>query len=201
MFAIGLIAMFTIGGISGIMHSSPPADLQQTDTYFIVAHFHYVLFGGSLMGLFAGIYYYFPKLTGRLLNEQLGQWHFWLNLIGSNLAFFPMHFSGLLGMPRRIYTYDANQGWDTFNLLSTIGAITVGSGDSLIFIVNILVSARSAERAAGSRPLGRRHAGVVDPVAAAGLQLRRDPAGHLALPAVGRQVTASNDRCPPFAAR
>src|ERR1700733_1333090 len=117
-FAIGLVAMFTIGGISGVMHSSPPADLQQTDTYFIVAHFHYVLFGGSLMGLFAGTYYYFPKFIGRMLDERLGHWHFWLNLIGSNLTFFPMHFSGLNGMPRRVYTYDAGQGWETFNLLS-----------------------------------------------------------------------------------
>src|SRR5579872_2644468 len=121
MFAIGMVAMFTIGGISGVMHSSPPADLQQTDTYFVVAHFHYVIFGGSLMGLFAGIYYYFPKFTGRLLDERLGKWHFWVNFIGSNLAFFPMHFSGLLGMPRRIFTYDAGQGWDKFNFASTMG--------------------------------------------------------------------------------
>jgi cytochrome c oxidase subunit 1 len=152
MFAIGLIAMFTIGGISGIMHSSPPADLQQTDTYFIVAHFHYVLFGGSLMGLFAGIYYYFPKLTGHLLDERLGHWHFWLNLIGSNLAFFPMHFSGLLGMPRRIYTYDANQGWDTFNAMSTVGAIIVGVA-SAILAVNILIS-RKRGAPAGNNPWG-----------------------------------------------
>ena len=110
--------MFTIGGISGVMHSSPPADLQQTDTYFVVAHFHYVLFGGSIFGLFAGIYYYFPKITGRLLNEKLGKWHFWLTFIGMNLTFFPMHFSGLLGMPRRIYTYDAGQGLELFNLMS-----------------------------------------------------------------------------------
>lgn len=87
-FAIALIAMFTIGGISGVMHSSPPADLQQTDTYFVVAHFHYVLFGGSIMGIFAGIYFYYPKITGRHLNESLGNWHFWLNFIGMNLTFF-----------------------------------------------------------------------------------------------------------------
>jgi cytochrome c oxidase subunit 1 len=152
MFAIGLVAMFTIGGISGIMHSSPPADLQQTDSYFVVAHFHYVLFGGSLMGLFAGIYHYFPKFTGRMLDERLGRWHFWLNLIGSNLAFFPMHFSGLTGMPRRVYTYDSGQGWETFNLLSTIGAITVGVA-TLIFVYNILRSRRSGVRA-GPNPWG-----------------------------------------------
>src|SRR5690348_4998144 len=121
-FAIGLVALFTIGGISGVSHASPPADLQQTDTYYIVAHFHYVLFGGSIMGIFAGIYHYFPKMFGRMMNERLGTWHFWLNLIAMNLTFFPMHFSGLLGMPRRIYRYDAGQGWDTFNMISSIGA-------------------------------------------------------------------------------
>jgi cytochrome c oxidase subunit 1 len=121
-FAIGMICLFIIGGISGVMHSSPPADLQQTDTYFVVAHFHYVMFGGSMMGIFGGIYYYYPKMTGRLLNETLGSWHFWLTFIGMNLTFFPMHFSGLMGMPRRIYTYDAGQGWSTFNLISSIGA-------------------------------------------------------------------------------
>jgi cytochrome c oxidase subunit 1 len=152
MFAIGLVAMFTIGGISGVMHSSPPADLQQTDTYFVVAHFHYVLFGGSLMGLFAGIYYYFPKFTGRLLSERLGHWHFWLNLIGSNLTFFPMHFSGLNGMPRRIYTYDGGQGWDLYNLESTIGAYIVGFA-TLILAYNILKSAKSG-KIAGNDPWG-----------------------------------------------
>src|ERR687892_2281161 len=115
LFAIGLIALFTIGGISGIMHSSPPADLQQTDTYFIVAHFHYVLFGGSMMGIFAGIYFYFPKMFGRMMHEGLGKVHFWLMFIGMNLTFFPMHYAGMNGMPRRIYRYDADQGWEIFN--------------------------------------------------------------------------------------
>ena len=121
-FAIALVAMFTIGGISGVSHASPPADLQQTDTYYIVAHFHYVLFGGSIMGIFAGIYHYFPKMFGRLMSEKLGSWHFWLTFIAMNLTFFPMHMSGMLGMPRRIYTYDSGQGWDGFNMVSSIGA-------------------------------------------------------------------------------
>ena len=94
-FALGFIAMFTIGGLSGVMHASPPADLQQTDTYFIVAHFHYVLFGGSIFGLIAGAYYWWPKMSGRMLDERLGKLHFWLMLIGFNLTFFPMHFVGL----------------------------------------------------------------------------------------------------------
>src|SRR4051794_1206724 len=138
-FAIALVALFTIGGISGVMHASPPADLQQTDTYFIVAHFHYVLFGGSMMGLFGGTYYYYPKLTGRLLDETLGSWHFWLFFIGMNLTFFPMHFAGLFGMPRRIYTYDAGQGWEVFNMMSTVGTFILFIG-LLFFVYNFITS-------------------------------------------------------------
>ena len=138
-FAIGLVALFTIGGISGVSHASPPADLQQTDTYYIVAHFHYVLFGGSIMGIFAGIYHYFPKMFGRMMSEKLGTWHFWLNFIAMNLTFFPMHFSGMLGMPRRIYTYDAGQGWDTFNFISSIGAFMLVISTS-IFVWNFFRS-------------------------------------------------------------
>jgi cytochrome c oxidase subunit 1 len=151
-FAIGLIALFTIGGISGIMHSSPPADLQQTDTYFIVAHFHYVLFGGSMMGIFAGLYMYFPKMTGRLMNETLGKWHFWLTFIAMNLTFFPMHFSGMLGMPRRIYRYDSGQGFDTFNAISSWGSYLLGAA-TLIFVVNFLRS-RKHGLISGDNPWG-----------------------------------------------
>src|SRR5436305_5616246 len=149
-FAIGLVGLFTIGGISGVMHASPPADLQQTDTYFIVAHFHYVLFGGSMMGIFAGIYMYYPKITGRLLDEKLGSWHFWLTFIGMNLTFFPMHFSGLYGMPRRIYTYDRGQGWEGFNLASSIGTAVLFIG-LLIFVYNFFIS-RSRGAIAGNDP-------------------------------------------------
>ncbi|MBX3134168.1 MAG: cytochrome c oxidase subunit I [Gemmatimonadaceae bacterium] len=151
-FAIALIAMFTIGGISGVMHSSPPADLQQTDTYFIVAHFHYVLFGGSIMGIFAGIYFYYPKMTGRHMSESLGNWHFWLNFIGMNLTFFPMHFSGLYGMSRRIYTYDAGQGFDLFNKLATYGTYLLVVA-TLIFVWNFLRS-RTRGAVAGNDPWG-----------------------------------------------
>ena len=149
LFSIGLIAIFTIGGISGIMHSSPPADLQQTDTYFVVAHFHYVLFGGAIMGIYAGVYHYFPKITGRFMDETQGKWHFWTNFIGMNLTFFPMHFSGLLGMPRRIYTYDAGQGWDTFNMLSTIGTVIIILS-TLIFLWNFLRSRNNGAIAGGN---------------------------------------------------
>ncbi|HET7630988.1 MAG TPA: cytochrome c oxidase subunit I [Gemmatimonadaceae bacterium] len=138
-FAIALVALFTIGGISGVMHASPPADLQQTDTYFIVAHFHYVLFGGSIMGIFAGIYYYYPKFVGRLMSEKLGNWHFWLTFIAMNLTFFPMHFSGLAGMPRRVYRYDAGQGFDLYNLISSYGAFLLAFA-TLLFVINFIRS-------------------------------------------------------------
>jgi len=151
-FAIALVALFTIGGISGVMHASPPADLQQTDTYFIVAHFHYVLFGGSMMGLWAGIYYYYPKFTGRLMSERLGNWHFWLLFIGMNLTFMPMHWSGLLGMPRRTWVYDAGQGLEVLNLMSSIGAY-VQAVAILIGAWNLWRS-RKTGAIAGSDPWG-----------------------------------------------
>ena len=125
LFSVGFIAMFIIGGLSGVMHASPPADLQQTDTYFVVAHFHYVLFGGSIFGLASGFYYWFPKMTGRLLDEGLGKLHFWLMTIGFNLTFFPMHFAGMFGMPRRVYTYSSGYGFDGYNLVSSIGSFVI----------------------------------------------------------------------------
>ncbi|MEN9507549.1 MAG: hypothetical protein RLZZ621_112 [Gemmatimonadota bacterium] len=151
-FAIALVAMFTVGGISGVMHSSPPADLQQTDTYFVVAHFHYVLYGGSVFGLFAGMYYYFPKVTGRFLSEKLGNWHFWVSLVGMNLTFFPMHFSGLLGMPRRYYQYDAGQGLELFNLMSTAGTAILIVG-TLFGMINVIKSWKGG-KPASSNPWG-----------------------------------------------
>ena len=151
-FAIALVALFTIGGISGVMHASPPADLQQTDTYFIVAHFHYVLFGGSMMGLWAGVYYYYPKFTGRLMSEKIGNWHFWLAFIGMNLTFGPMHWSGLMGMPRRTWVYDAGQGLEVYNLMSSVGAY-IQALAVLIFVYNLVVS-RKRGQLAGNDPWG-----------------------------------------------
>ena len=125
LFALGFIAMFIIGGLSGVTHAAPPADAQQQDTYYIVAHFHYVLFGGSLLGIFAGFYYWWPKMTGHLLNERIGKWNFWLMLIGFNITFGPMHWLGLDGMPRRVYTYASGHGWDGSNFVATIGAFLI----------------------------------------------------------------------------
>jgi cytochrome c oxidase subunit 1 len=141
-FAVGLIATFTIGGLSGIMHSSPPVDLQQTDSYFVVAHLHYVLIGGSLFGLLAGAYYWWPKITGRLLDERLGRLNFWVIFLAFNLTFFPQHYLGAMGMPRRIYTYSAASGWSFWNLVSTVGAFGIGLG-IVLFMINAARSLRA----------------------------------------------------------
>ena len=141
MFSISLVSMFTIGGLSGVMHSVAAADTQQTDTYFIVAHFHYVLFGGALMGLFAGMYYWWPKIFGHMLNDRLGKAHFWLVLIGFNATFGPMHILGLQGQARRTYRYEENLGFDLWNMVATIGAFTILVG-MLVFAYNIFRSAQ-----------------------------------------------------------
>ena len=144
LFALGFIAMFIIGGLSGIMHSISPSDAQQQDTYFIVAHIHYVLFGGSIFAVFAGIYYWFPKASGRLLNERIGQINFWLVFIGMNLTFFPMHFLGMDGMPRRQVTYETNMGWDLWNMVATMGALVLAAG-IISFVHNFFWSLRKGE--------------------------------------------------------
>src|SRR5262245_11420444 len=145
-FAVGFVAMFIIGGISGITLASPPIDLQQTDSYYVVAHIYYVLFGGSIFGLFAGAYYWFPKITGRMYDERLGKLHFWLMLIAFNVTFFPMHIVGTEGMPRRYYTYEAGMGWDLWNLIETIGAFAMAFS-ILVCLWNLLISLRSGEAA------------------------------------------------------
>ena len=141
LFAVGMVAMFVIGGLSGVTHSLVPSDYEQHDTYYIVAHFHYVLFGGAIFGLFAGFYYWFPKVTGRMMNERLGKIHFWWMLIAFNLTFFPMHMLGLVGQPRRTYTYPSNMGWGSYNMIETIGAFLI-AGSVLLFIYNWVVSKR-----------------------------------------------------------
>lgn len=139
LFSVGFIAMFLIGGLSGLTLAVVPVDFQVTDTYYVVAHLHYVLFGGTVFALFAGMFYWFPKVTGRLLNETLGKVQFWLMLIGFNLTFFPMHILGLEGMPRRIYTYTAGNGWSIWNFLETIGAFIILAA-MLIFLYNFITS-------------------------------------------------------------
>ncbi len=137
LFAAAFISMFTIGGISGVMHASVPIDYWQTDSYFVVAHFHYVLFGGLVFAVLAATYYWFPKMFGRMLDERLGKLHFVLTLIGFNLTFFPMHFLGIDGMPRRIYTYSAGMGWDVWNLVISIGGYLTALS-FLVFLYNVV---------------------------------------------------------------
>jgi len=152
LWAIAFLILFTIGGVSGVHHGVAPADLQQTDTYYVIAHFHYVLFGGLVMGIFAGIYYWFPKLTGRFLDETIGRWHFWLFVIGMNLSFFPMHFAGLLGMPRRIFTYPAELNLGDLNMIITVGAFLTAIG-TLVFVWNVYKSMKGPV-VAGPNPWG-----------------------------------------------
>jgi cytochrome c oxidase subunit 1 len=142
--------MFVIGGISGVFNAVVPIDYQVQDTYFVVAHLHYVLFGGSVFGIFAGLYYWIPKIFGFMMNETLGKLQFWIMLLGFNLTFFPMHILGLEGMPRRIYDYAPDRGWAPLNGLATIGSWFIAVS-VLIFIVNFFYSKRK-NVAAGDDP-------------------------------------------------
>lgn len=139
LFAVGFLSMFLIGGLTGIMLALVPFDFQASDTYFVVGHFHWVLIGGTLFGTFAGIHYWYPKVTGRMLSERLARWQFWLLYIGFIITFGSMHISGMLGMPRRIYTYDADRGWTFWNQLTTAGAI-IQVPSFLILVCNLLFS-------------------------------------------------------------
>ncbi|HEU5103655.1 MAG TPA: cytochrome c oxidase subunit I [Roseiflexaceae bacterium] len=152
LFAIGFIVTFVLGGLTGVMVASAPFDWQVHDSYFVVAHFHYVLIGGVVFPIFAAIYFWAPKFVGRLLDERLGQLNFWLLFVGFNVTFFPMHITGLLGMPRRVYTYPTGLGWEVFNLISTIGAFIVALG-ILVFLANFIWSLRHGATA-GDNPWG-----------------------------------------------
>ena len=145
MFAMGLVSMFTIGGLSGVTHAFAPADTQQTDTYYIVAHFHYVLFGGALLGFFGAMYFWWPKIFGHFLDERMGKAHFWMTLVGFNLTFGPMHILGLQGMSRRYFTYSDGYGFNFWNLVATIGAFMIAIG-LVQFLVNCWVSYRKWKR-------------------------------------------------------
>ena len=175
LFALGFITMFLIGGISGVILASPPIDFHMQDTYFVVAHLHYVFFGGSVFGIFAATYFWFPKMFGKRLNEKLGKVHFWIHFVGFNLAFFPMHSLGILGMPRRIADYDPNAGWTVYNIISTVGAFMIAvERDPVPHQRHRHLHQRREGR---RRPVGGEHARVGHHLAAAALQLRH-PAAH-----------------------
>ena len=146
LFACGFLFQFLCAGLTGIILSVVPFNWQLTDSYFVVAHFHFVLVGSLIFTIFGAIYYWFPKATGRRLSERLGRWHFWLFVVGFNLTFLPMHWAGMLGMPRRIYTYPADRGWDLWNLIASLG-VPIQAAAILIFVVNVVISLRRGERA------------------------------------------------------
>jgi cytochrome c oxidase subunit 1 len=152
LFVVGFVIVFVLGGLTGVMLAAVPLDLQIHDTYFVVAHFHYVLIGGAVFPLLGGIHYWFPKVTGRMPGEGLGKLSFWLIFVGFNVAFFPMHILGLMGMPRRVYTYPAEMGWGALNLLSSVGAAALALGVAT-YLVNLIRSARVGP-IAGPNPWG-----------------------------------------------
>ncbi|MFD1612476.1 cytochrome c oxidase subunit I [Sphingomonas tabacisoli] len=139
LYVVAFIVTFVIGGMSGVMVASVPLDLQMHDTYFVVAHFHYVLIGGGVFPLLGAVTYWFPKFTGRMMSKTLGLWSFWLLFVGLNLTFMPMHWIGLMGMPRRVYTYPADMGWGTLNFVSTVGAFIIAVA-VLLFVLNVVLS-------------------------------------------------------------
>lgn len=146
LYAIGFIPTFVMGGVTGVMLAMAPADYQYHDSYFVVAHFHYVIIGAVVLSLFGGLYYWYPKMFNRVLNERLGKWNFWLTFIGFHVTFFPQHFLGLMGMPRRVYTYQSGYGLETLNLISSLGTVLIGVG-LLILLYNIVITARKGEPA------------------------------------------------------
>ena len=153
LFCIGFLITFLLGGLTGVLLASPPIDFHVSDTYFVVAHFHYVVFGTAIFGFFAGVYYWFPKMTGRMLNDRLGKVHFWLLFVGFHTTFLVQHWLGDIGMPRRVADYKASDGFTTLNMVSSIGAVILGLS-TLPFIYNVFVSYTRGERAIGDDPWG-----------------------------------------------
>ena len=187
LFALGFVTMFVIGGLSGIYLGSVPIDIAASDTYFIVAHIHYVLFGGSVFTIYAGVYYWFPKMTGRMYSETLGKWHFWLTFVSFNATFFPMHYVGLRGMPRRVRLRRGVRRPEPLHLDRVLRARRLVR----LFVYNMSRAGSAAHRR--REPVARAHARVAGLLAAADLQLRRDPAGRRRSARVRRPRRAPRD--------
>jgi cytochrome c oxidase subunit 1 len=187
---LAFFAILLLGGLTGLMLASVSLDIQLHDTFFVVAHLHYVLLGGAVFPLFGAFYYWFPKFTGRLMSERLGRWQFWLFFIGFNVAFFPMHVLGLQGMPRRVYTYPQEMGWGTLNMTATIGAGMIVLS-VLLFIINVLRSYRGGQ-VAGDNPwgAGTLEWGTASPPPAANFEL--SPVVHARYPLWERGGTPSH---------
>ena len=186
LFCLAFLFQFLIAGLTGIMLSAAPFDWQLGNSYFVIAHFHYVLVGAILFCIFGAFYFWYPKAMGRMLDERLGKWHFWLMLIGFHLTFDFMHVPGILGMPRRIYTYEAGRGWEFWNMIVGIGAVFQAAA-ILVFCYNLVKSYKHGE-IAGRDPVGCVDAGVVDGLAAAELQLRDRAFGRQPSSALGSEA-------------
>ncbi len=195
LWSVFFLITFLFGGLTGVLLASPPIDFHVTDSYFVVAHFHYVVFGSAVFGGYAGIYFWFPKMTGRMLSERLGKLHAWTQLIGFHLTFLIQHWLGMKGMPRRVADYLPTDGFTTFNTISTIGAFLLGASQ-LVFFYNVIHSYRYGELAAGGRPVGLRQlAGVGDVLPAAAAQLRLTAADPLRASRVRPALPAGRGTC------
>ena len=186
LFALTFFMQFLIGGLTGIFVASPVLDYHANDSYFVIAHFHYTLFAGSVFGFFAGVYHWFPKLTGALLRERLGKLQLAILIVGTNMTFFPMFILGEDGMPRRISRYPTHPGWGTLNLIESVGAGIIALG-VLVFLVNVFVSLRRRESRRG-RPVAGSHARMGDALAAAAAELRDAAAADPLLRAAARSA-------------
>ena len=201
LFSVGFLVTFLFGGLTGVLLASPPLDFHVSDSYFVVAHFHYVLFGTIVFATYAGIYFWFPKMTGRMMDERLGKFHFWATFIGFHMTFLVQHWLGNEGMPRRYADYAATDGFTTLNTISTIGAFILGRLDAAVPVERV-PQLPLRPSGGGRRPLGPRQlAGVGDVLPAAAAQLHRAAPHPLRAPGVRAALPAPHRAHPARGAR